>query len=488
MFESAELGHRTDPRIYAREVPKLREALLKAQAEIHERAAFPVIVLIGGVEAAGKGDALRTLYEWMDPRHLETHAFDAPGAFDYPTMWPFWQALPRAGTIGIFFRAWYREPLRARTLGGASRAEVGRRLDEIVRFERMLTDEGALVVKYWFHLSKKAQKKKLVTLAGGKATRWQVRSSDWRNHAQYDEIREASEEMLRHTSTLHAPWVVIEGADDRYRRLTMARVLYDAMRVRLKEPKRPVVTAPPVLEALDNDKLLRELVQDRPMDKNDYDRKLEARQAELAQKSRKLAKAKRSLVLVFEGSDAAGKGGAIRRVTYPLDARYYRVTSIAAPTEEERAHPYLWRFWRRVPRTGGVAIFDRSWYGRVLVERVEGFAAEPQWMRAYSEINDFEADLADAGAIIIKFWLQITKEEQLRRFKSRQGEGYKRFKLTSEDWRNRKKWGAYQGAACDMFDRTSTDEAPWVVVAANDKRAARVEVLDAIVKRLRKEI
>jgi polyphosphate:AMP phosphotransferase len=318
-----------------------------------------------------------------------------------------------------------------------------------------------------------------------KANRWRVKRSDWRNHEHYDELRTLSEEMLRRTSTQHAPWVVIEGNDDRYRRLTVGRVLRDAMAVRLKAPKEVHVHAPPIVAAVDNRKLLRDLDHEASLDKKPYERRLAAAQAEISGRARRLSRTKRSLVLAFEGPDAAGKGGAIRRVTSALDARHYRVVAISAPSEEERAHPYLWRFWRHVPQDGRITVFDRSWYGRVLVERVEQLAPEASWMRAYSEINDFEAELVEHGALVLKFWLHVTKDEQLRRFRSREDEGYKRFKLTGEDWRNRKKWDVYEQAACDMFDRTSTRHAPWTVVPANDKRYARVVVLETIAKALK---
>ncbi len=340
-------------------------------------------------------------------------------------------------------------------------------------------------MKFWLHLTKKEQRKKLEALESSKRTRWRVKASDWRNHERYDDLRAIAEEALRRTSTQHAPWIVVEGTDDRYRRLTVARVLLDAMRAREKEAKHVQVHAPPIVPVVDNRKLLRDLDMGKGFDKDDYDKRLARAQGELALLSRRIGKRGRSLVLAFEGPDAAGKGGAIRRVTDALDARHYRVVSIAAPNEEERAHPYLWRFWRRTPRRGDVTIFDRSWYGRVLVERVEGFCPETAWMRGYSEIVDFEDQLTESGAVVLKFWLHITKDEQLRRFKSREHEGYKRFKLTREDWRNRKKWNDYEQAACDMFDRTSTESAPWTVVPANDKRRARVKVLETIVKRLR---
>jgi polyphosphate:AMP phosphotransferase len=490
MFESAELGHAVDAKAYDAEVPKLREALLAAQAEVLERKQFPVIVLISGVEGAGKGDTLHTIHEWMDPRHIETHAFDAPDCVEaeHPPMWRYWTSLPRAGRLGVFFRAWYRDPIHERVFGAEKRVELERRLDAIVSFERMLTDEGALVVKYWLHLSRKQQRKRLEALAADKATRWQVKKSDWRNHEHYDELRALAEQTLRRTSTQHAPWIVIEGNEERYRRLTVGRVLLDAIKARLKAPKAVPVRAPPIVAAVDNRKRLRDLDSEASLAAEGYEKRLARAQGSLASLSRRLARTPRSLVLAFEGPDAGGKGGAIRRVTAALDARYYSIIATGAPNEEERAHPYLWRFWRYVPRSGRTTVFDRTWYGRVLVERVEKLAQETAWMRAYSEINDFEAQLTEHGAVVLKFWLHVTKDEQLRRFRSREDEGYKRFKITGEDWRNRKRWDAYEQAACDMFDRTSTRDAPWTVVPANDKRFARVMVLETVVKALKEAL
>jgi polyphosphate:AMP phosphotransferase len=486
MFESAELGRAVDADTFAREASKLRAELLHAQADVFRHKEFPVIVLVSGIEAAGKGDTLRVMHEWLDTRHIQTHAFDAPDCVEgeHPAMWRFWEALPRSGDLGIFFRAWYKGPVDERVYGGMSSGTFERKLDEILRFERMLTDEGALVLKLWLHLSKKAQRKKLEALSADRETRWRVKKSDWRNHAHYDRILSVAEVVLRRTSTQHAPWALIDAKDDRNRRLTVMRTLLDAMRARLSATKKVHVHAPPITARVDRTNLLRSLDLDQKLAEKAYEKRLGRASAALADLSRKAAKEKRAVVLVFEGSDAAGKGGAIRRVTAALDARHFQVTSIAAPTEEERAHPYLWRFWRAVPRDGRVAIYDRSWYGRVLVERVEGFAEESAWMRAYSEINDFEAQMTEHGIVVAKFWLAISKAEQLRRFKSREDEAYKRFKITQEDWRNRKKWDAYERAACDMFERTSTKHAPWTLVEANDKLFARVKVLETVVARL----
>ncbi|MGO8993831.1 MAG: polyphosphate:AMP phosphotransferase [Polyangiaceae bacterium] len=490
MFESAELGHKVDAETYDAEVHHLRERLLRAQAEVFRKKAFPVIVVISGFEAAGKGDTLHTLHEWMDSRHIETHAFDRPDCVErrHPAMWRFWQALPRAGDVGIFFGAWYRSTLYSRVYGGEKRAELERELAQIARFEQMLTDEGALLVKYWLHLPKKEQRKKLEELESNRRTRWRVKASDWRNHERYGDFRKAAEEMLHQTSSHQAPWIVVEGTDARYRRLTVARTLLDAMRARLADHAQVHVSAPPIVTAVDNRKLLRDLDLTKALAKNEYEKRLAKAQGALAQLSRRAAKRKRAAVLVFEGPDAAGKGGTIRRITAALDARHYRVTAISAPSEEERAHPYLWRFWRTVPRGGSIEIFDRSWYGRVLVERVEELCPESVWMRAYSEINDFEGQLVAHGIVVMKFWLAISKAEQLRRFHEREDEADKRFKLTGEDWRNRKRWDAYEQAVCDTYDRTSTSAAPWTIVEANDKPYARVKVLETIVARFRDEV
>ena len=487
MFESAELGHEVDRETYEADVPPLRERLLKAQAEIVRKKAFPVVIVVSGFEAAGKGDTLHTLSEWMDPRTVRARAFDEPDCVErgHPRMWRFWQALPAAGEVGVFFGAWYRTALYGRVYGGEKRVELERRLEEIARFEQMLADEGALIVKYWLHLTKKGQQKRLTELASDKRTRWQVKESDWRNHDRYADFRAAAEEILPRTSTNHAPWVVVEAGDQRYRRLTVGRTLLEAMHARLGEKPPKEARESAVVRSLDNRKRLRDLDLAKAIAKPDYEKRLARAQAALSTLARDLARRKRAAVLVFEGPDAAGKGGAIRRVTSALDARHFTVTAIAAPTEEELAHPYLWRFWRALPRTGNVGIFDRSWYGRVLVERIERLAPESAWMRAYGEINDFEAQLAEHGIVVTKFWLAISKAEQLRRFRSREDEAYKRFKLTPDDWRNRKKWDAAEQAACDMFDRTSTSIAPWTLVEANDKDFARVKVLETLVERLK---
>ena len=488
MFESANLKHHVDKPVYRREAAKLRQALLNAQYDLKEHGRFPVLILIAGVEGAGKSETVNLLNEWMDPRHIVTSAFFEPSdeERERPALWRFWRALPSKGKIGIFFGAWHTMPILQRVLGEIRDGEFAREIGEIQRLEKMLCDEGVLLLKYWFHLSKSQQRKRLKSLQSDPKTRWRVTDLDWKYFKLYKRFIKICDPFLRKTSTGEAPWIVVPGADARYRALTVGRHLLAAMRERLGEKplKRLPDKTPPLPAPADRLNVLRALELDQPTSKADYGKELEKWQGRLNVASRDPRFRSLSVVAVFEGNDAAGKGGAIRRVTQALDARCYSNVSVAAPTEEERAQPYLWRFWRHLPRHGRFTFFDRSWYGRVLVERVEGFCSEADWMRAYTEINDFEQALARHGVVIVKFWLAVSKEEQFRRFKLREKVSFKRFKITEEDWRNRKKWDAYETAICDMVDRNSTSIAPWTLVEANNKYHARIKVLKTMCRAL----
>lgn len=492
MFESAELGHSISKRTFAREEPKLREALLDAQYDLFQDGRFPVVVLIGGVDGAGKGETVNLFNEWMDPRHIRTEAFGLPSdeERERPPMWRYWRALPSKGKIGILFGHWYTDPITERAYGRIRQPELVQRVGRIVNFERMLADEGVLLLKFWFHLSRQAQKKRLKSLEKDPRTRWRISDTDWEHFRRYDKFRKAAEFTLRETSSDASPWVVVEGTDPNYRSLATGRRLLAAMRERLdrksarKSARKRGHGAPPQAPATDGRNVIAALDLSHKLERRRYEDLLDRHQARLNALSRHPRFRERSVTLVFEGQDAAGKGSTIRRISRALDARQYRIIPVAAPSEEERAQPYLWRFWRHVPRLGRFSIFDRSWYGRVLVERVEGFASEFDWMRAYQEINEFEEQLAESGGIVVKFWLAISKEEQYRRFRKREKTAFKRFKITPEDWRNRKKWQAYESAVCDMVDRTSTDVAPWTLVEADDKLFARIKVLKTICERI----
>ena len=490
MFESAELGHRIDRKTYTERVPALRQELLEAQYRLGQERDFPVLILISGVDGAGKGETVNLLNAWMDPRHIVTEGFGPPSQEERerPAQWRFWRLLPPQGKIGIFFGSWYTQPIVSRVEGDASTADLDRSIQQIIRFERMLTNEGVLLLKFWFHLSKERQRKRLKGLEKDPATRWRVTDTDWARFKKYDKFRKWSEHTLRHTSTGNAPWYVVEGTDHNFRSLTVAQTLLEAIRHRMEnsegDAQQVKFTTAPLVPPIDNLRILRTLPTDAALSRKQYDEQLLRYQGRLNLLTREPRFRNHSVILVFEGNDAAGKGSSIRRITAALDARRYRIVPVAAPTEEERAQPYLWRFWRHVPGRGGFTIFDRSWYGRVLVERVEALCPPASWMRAYSEINDFEEQLIDNRTIVVKFWLAISKAEQLKRFQARENTPFKRFKITDEDWRNREKWDEYETAVCDMVDRTSTEFSPWHLVPANDKRFARVDILKTVCKRI----
>ena len=507
MFETAELKRKIAKSEYNMKVPGLRTELLETQQMIR-KAGFPVIVLFGGVDAAGKNETINLLNEWMDPRWIVTSAYEAPSdeERERPEYWRYWRDLPANGQVGLFLSAWYSRPVLQRVFDEISESKFDKELERITTFEKELADDGALILKFWMHLSREAQTHRFKTFEKDPLTSWRVTKTDWENVKRYDAFIAAAERAISRTSTGEAPWQIVEGYDMRYCGLTVATALRDAMRKHLAEisirhklaaemkAQESVPSAVPVAddddgpeapksevsEIVDGVTILSRLNTDQVLTKSEYRTELAKQQARLHRLQRKAVQHGTSTVLVFEGWDAGGKGGAIRRITAALDARQFRVIPIAAPSDEELAHHYLWRFWRHVARAGRVTIYDRSWYGRVLVERVEGFAAPAEWQRAYGEINDFEDQLVQHGVVLCKYWLHITPEEQLRRFKEREQISYKRWKLTEEDWRNREKWGPYEEAVNDMVERTSTAHAPWTLVEGNDKRFARIKVLKTV--------
>ena len=485
VFESAEIGHRVSKKAYEEEVPRLRKALLDAQYALLEKQNTAVLVVVAGVDGAGKGDTINQLQAWLDPRHVRVRGIDQPTDEERarPEFWRFWNRLPPRGRIGVLMGSWYTMPIIDRVFKKTKNTHLDSSMERIRHFEKMLTDERVTVLKLWFHLSKQEQKERLERLEKDKKTRWRVTQRDWKHFELYDRFRKISARALRETSTDNAPWLVVSGADQRYRELAVGRALLEAVERGLAQPSGappppPVPHTPP---EVDGRTLLDTLDLSRSITKKDYNTRLEELQGRLATLTREPRFQKeRALVVVFEGVDAAGKGGAIRRVTSALDARHYHVVPIAAPTDEERVKPYLWRFWRHVPKRGRTVLFDRSWYGRVLVERVEGFASTADWVRGYGEINEFEQQLVEHGIVVSKLWLQVDREEQLERFKEREETGFKTYKITEEDWRNRDKWDQYRTAVNDMIERTSTELAPWTLVEANDKRFARIKVLETV--------
>jgi polyphosphate:AMP phosphotransferase len=500
MFETLDLSATLPKPDYKQESRRLELELPALQRAVYEHR-VPVLIIFEGWYASGRGDAIGRLVQRFDPRGTQVHVTHASSEEDRlrPWMWRFWQRLPAAGSIGIFDRSWYYLLWNRRFDGAVDAVTWERRLQEIDDFERQLADDGTILIKFWLHISQKEQKRRLKAWAKDEIQRWRVSDEDWKRHKRYPERLDLAESMLARTHTALAPWSLIEAEDDRHRRVRILDTVARTLRRQLSDrgvpedeldplpeeetdgidatAKTTEDTLPEPLEVL-SDSLLMRVDRDLELDRETYRKRLRAAQKRLRELEFESYSQRLPAVVVFEGWDAAGKGGAIRRLTARLDPRGYRVVPICAPTRAELARHYLWRFWKELPKDGHWAIFDRSWYGRVLVERVEGFCSEEEWRRAYQEINEFERSLAHHGTVLVKFWLDITPEEQLRRFRRRELSPVRRHKITDEDWRNRAKWPEYHAAVSDMLRHTSTAYAPWTIVEAEDKRWARVKVCE----------
>ena len=495
MFDTAELGQSVAKREFKERERELRTRLLVLQYRVLELKRFPVLVDFAGVDGAGKGTTVNMLNTWMDPRWLRSVGFRPPTDEERarPRFFRYWRSMPQKGRMGLFLSGRYSRPLLGRVYGAMDELEFEHRLSEIVRFENALAEDGALILKFWMHLSQDQQKKRLDELSADALQSYKVSDDDWRNHEHYDDFISAAEQIITRTNRAHAPWHIVEGVDPNYRHLRVGEILAEALTRHLDVQERRAASSAPPVRAVEPGTPRPTTVFDAldlsvSVPKPEYRKQLKKRQAQLGELGRKAFEKGQSTVLVFEGPDASGKGGAIRRAVWSLDARTTRVYQFAAPTPEENGYPYLWRFWRRLPHAGYVSVFDRSWYGRVLVERVEGFATEDEWRRAYNEINDFENQIVDRGILLLKFWLHISEDEQLKRFKKREESPYKHWKLTDEDWRNRELWGTYEECGHDLVQFTSTHKAPWILVEGNDKQHARLKVLKTLVDHLKDRV
>lgn len=476
---------RLPKKVYEARIAQIRERLVQLQVELKQQP-FGLLLIVAGVAGAGRGDLLSALGGWLDPRGVETFSFEKPTDDERrrPFLWRFWRSLPPAGKIGVYAGSWYTETLNEEARSKKDLAALDHELERIRDFEKTLTDNDTLVVKVWLNLDKDAQRERFKKLASDERTAWRVTEEDWRHHRIYDRLERTALHILKATHRPEAPWVVVDSEDERARNLAVGEMLLDRFaehkrRLARLARTRPAAKPDPLpkpLRAFGRRRLLG-LPLDQHLTADEYEEKRDKWLGRLHSAVRAAKLADRAVTFVFEGWDAAGKGGAIRRLTSAIDMRDYRVYPVAKPTEEEKAHHYLWRFWRHVPRNGTIAIFDRSWYGRVLVERLEGFCRPDEWRRAFEELNDFERELTEHGQIVVKFWLHISREEQLARFRARETTAFKQHKINEEDWRNRRKWEAYEVAVGDMLALTDTPHAPWQLIPANDKRYARLQVL-----------
>ena len=463
----------------------LRARLLKAQLDLAHGRSRAVILLVTGHAATRKGQLVNELNHWLENRHTEVHAL-APSSEERerPYWWRFWRRVPARGRIGIFIHGWYGDALFARAERRLSAGAFQDRLGEIRAFEAELAAEGVTLSKLWMDIDPSEQRRHLEALQADPLLAWQVSDVDWQRHRQHPVISALGDEVRSATSSAHAPWQRLAFGDPPAQRRQLGALLHETLAappaVPALKPETPTELAPSI--RLAEPRVAAALTKAR------YADDLAAAQRRLAILAREVGRRRIPVVLVFEGLDAAGKGGAIHRLTAALDARQYRVHRIAAPSEEERAMPWAWRFWRRLPADGRIALFDRSWYGRVLVERVEGLAPASAWQRGYGEIREFERQLLSHGSVLCKLFLTVSHDEQLRRFKARAATPHKRHKLTDEDWRNRARWDDYQVAIDEMFARTQAPGAEWSLIACNDKRRARLAVLEAINDRLERRL
>ena len=493
MLEKIDLGNKVDKKTYRKVMDEAEEKLGLLQRECKD-AGIPVILVFEGMGAAGKGVQINRLIQALDPRGFDVYACDRPTEDEQmrPFLWRYWTKTPTKGRIAVFDRSWYRSVQVDRFDGLTPEDKLGDAYQDILSFEKQLCDDGTVIMKFFLYIDKEEQKKRFKKLEGSKETSWRVTAEDWNRNKDFDRYLKMNEEMLEKTDTDYAPWVIIEAVDKDYAALKIVSSVMDRLEYELEHhrlrggnpvQKQEVKTRERfkngVLSGIDLSKSLTE---------EEYKTRLKKLQKRLAELHSELYRLRIPVVIGFEGWDAGGKGGAIKRLTSNLDPRGYRVNPTAAPNDIEKVHHYLWRFWNSVPKAGHIAIFDRTWYGRVMVERIEGFCSEAEWRRAYQEINEMESHMANAGAVVLKFWLHIDKDEQERRFKERQANPAKQWKITDEDWRNREKWDQYEEAVNEMLIRTSTTYAPWIVVEGNDKRYARVKVLQTVVDALEKKI
>jgi polyphosphate:AMP phosphotransferase len=497
MFQTAELGQKVSKHEYKQKELPLWENLLALQQRLRKEGNFPVIVDFAGVRGAGKGTSVNLFNRWMDARWIVTHAYTEPSdeENERPTFWRFWRHLPPKGQIGLYMSGRYSRPLLDFVFGKSDEVDFMHSLDRINNFEKDLADDGALVLKFWMHISRDVQKSRLESLENDPLRSWRMLPEDWEHWKLYDKFIEAAERIISYTNTGHAPWEIIEGEDLNYRSLKVGEIFQHTLERHLMSEQyrqkylgemrkqftdREVESEEETGNDIKTKTIMDGLDLSLKLDKKKYRKELAVYQARLAGLQQLAARRKVSTTLVFEGPDASGKGGAIRQITGALDARFYKVYPFSAPTDIENAHHYLWRFWNCVPRAGKMTIYDRSWYGRVLVQRIERFAGDDEWRRAFGEINDFEDQLIEHGIILLKFWMHISKAEQLRRFKAREETPHKRWKLSDEDWRNRERWDEYALAAHDMIQQTSVRKSPWVLVENENKPYGRIKVLKAV--------
>lgn len=494
MLEKMDLTKKLGKTEYKEKMNELMPKLSQLQRDCRQLE-IPVMIVFDGFDAAGKGVQIGRLIQALDPRGFEVHAVEKETREERlrPFMWRFWNRMPEKGRIAVYDSSWYRKVITDRFDKKISKSKLAEAYESICSFEKQLTDDNILLIKFFLCIDKKEQKKRFEKLLSKQDTSWRVDKHDIKRNAQYERYEKLNEEMLQKTDTDYAPWHLIEAADESFATVKIYTAVINYLTEQMDRIKKERQTEESgSAEKIESKKLQESVLAKADLTssytREEYKKKLKNLQNRMEVLHGELYRNRIPVVLGFEGWDAGGKGGAIKRLTEKMDPRGYMVIPTAAPNDLERKHHYLWRFWTKMPKDGHVAVFDRTWYGRVMVERVEGFCTKKEWQRAYKEINDMERDLVNHGAIVLKFWLQIDKDEQERRFHARMENPEKQWKITEEDWRNRKKWDVYEEAVNEMLVKTSTPDAPWIVVEGNCKYYARIKVLETVISEIEKRL
>lgn len=494
MLEKTNLTLSVSEKQFNKQMKSLEEQLQSVQQKALSLK-IPVLIVFEGWSAAGKGTIISKVLHPLDPRHfnvISTRRMSEDVLYR-PFLWQYAKNTPQEGKITIFDKSWHRMILpEGKSTRKFSELEKERFYYDINAFENQLVDSGMLIIKFFLHISKDEQKKRFLALEKDKDTKWRVNETDWEQNKEYEKYQLRFSRMLESSDFEASRWTIVEADDKNHATIKVYKTLISRIE---NEISRRAQAAPKqeLNETSDNGSKVENILGkvnlvNKTVEKDEYKKRLEELQHKISYLGYKLYSKRRSVVIAYEGWDAAGKGGNIKRLTQMLDPRGYEVVPIAGPTREELAHHYLWRFWKQMPKDGHLSIFDRSWYGRVMVERIEGFCSREEWSRAYKEINDMEFHLNNHGVIIFKFWLHIDKDEQLARFTSRQNDPLKQFKITEEDWRNRDKWDKYELAVNELLQKTSSSYAPWHIIESNDKKFARLKTLEIVTTELEKQL
>lgn len=490
MLEKIDLSKKVDKNTFKQvmETESGRLAVLQRECKA---AGIPVMIVFEGMGAAGKGVQINRLIQALDPRGFSVYATNTSNEEEQmrPFLWRYWTKTPAKGRIAIFDRSWYSIVQRDRFDCPDKELDLEGAFQDILSFEKQLSDDGTVIIKLFLHISREEQRKRFKKLDDSKESSWRVNKQDWKRNKEYDAYLKINEEMLENTDTEFAPWTIIESTDRDYAAMKIMTTVADRLAYVLeKKREEEKVSSKKKKDQMPGERfhngVLSGIDLSKSLTKDEYKKELDRLQRRLEKLHNELYRLRIPVVLGFEGWDAGGKGGAIKRLTSHLDPRGYQVNPTASPNDIEKVHHYLWRFWNNMPKAGHIAIFDRTWYGRVMVERIEGFCTEAEWKRAYQEINEMESHMANYGAVILKFWLHIDKDEQERRFKERMENPAKQWKITDEDWRNREKWDLYEQAVNEMLQKTSTTYAPWYVLESVDKKYARIKALKIVIREL----